>query len=78
MKNLVTLKKLEAKNEVSLDGIIRRVHCKYNCIAVNFEETQHGIFVMQIGIICEKALPELNKKNNIFDDPEIQIAYLPA
>ena len=35
------------QDRVSLDIITRRVHCKFNCITVNFDMTQHGIYMIQ-------------------------------
>ena len=31
------------KQGVSQDGITGGVHCKFNCITVNFEKMQHNI-----------------------------------
>ena len=37
-------------NGVSLDGITGSVHGKFSCITVNFDWTQHIIFVIEISL----------------------------
>ena len=32
---------------LSLSAITRSVHCKFNCITVNIDKTQHGIYLIQ-------------------------------
>ena len=43
--------KKDQNKSMETTAITRRVYCKFNCVAVNFDRTQHGIYLIQNFIV---------------------------